>query len=265
VGRRHAALAGLILLGLFATPPTAGQEGDLEIRSVMIPTGFQDGRYSIMIQVAMDGSPLPDATWEVDAALASAGRPDQTFHGDMRVEEPEVPVVFEIPVQVQPGGYELTLSVQERTAGQHGSAQTGGRWLDPAQSTALVSPIVLLQPARAAFARGESTRVQGALAVAEDAAVRTQLPTALVCVVCRELRISDPVRVERSLLGTTRTVLETIRLQPGEEPCAQVRDLIEPGTLGAGFFRYEVRVIRGETVIGSGTREFETVADGPRF
>jgi hypothetical protein len=240
-----------------------GQGGDVTVRGVMIPTGFQDGQYSVMIQGATEGSPLPDATWDIEAALDAPGRSPEKLSSQVQAPDPDVPVVLELPLVVRPGEYGLTLVAREKTAGQSGTVQIRERWPDPVKSAATVTPVVLLQPARGAFVRGESARTQGALAVVDDTPVQTGLPTALVSVVCRGPGVTDRVRVERTLEGAVRLDLEPILLEPGEDPCAQVRDLIQPGTLGPGHFRYEVRVVRGDIRIGGGLREFEAVAGGP--
>ena len=52
-------------------PAGAVAESDLAVRGVVIPTGFQGGRYSAMIQIAVHGSPLPDAAWDLEGSFVS--------------------------------------------------------------------------------------------------------------------------------------------------------------------------------------------------
>jgi len=255
-------VAFLILAGLALAqgPPDAGS--GVTLRGVMIPTGYQDGAYSAMIQVAVDGSPLPNATWNLDAALVSKGRERGEFSGRIVAEQPETPVVFEAQVEFRPGAYALTLAVRETTGGQSETRELEGRWPDPATEST-ISPIVLLQPAQGAFARGESARKQGALARLYDDPVQSELPTAVISVVCRGAKVRDSVSVERKFEGASVVEFETIELRPGEDQCAQVRDIIPPGTMGQGHFRYGVRLLANGNEIAASVREFSTARSGP--
>ncbi len=238
-------------------------ESNVALRGVLIPTGFQGSQYSGMLQIAVDGSPLPNATWDLDASLAAGGRALEDFSGRVVAGEPDTPVVFEAPVEFAPGAYALTLRARETTAGQSGTRTLEGRWPDPNKEPATVSPVVVLQPARGAFMRGENTRGQGALALGDDDSVRIQLPIAVVSVVCRGPKLPHLLRVERRLEGASSVDFETIDLLPGEDRCAQVRDIIPPGTLGEGRFTYQVQLVTESGVrMASGRREFSAVAGG---
>jgi hypothetical protein len=111
------------------------------------------------------------------------------------------------------------------------------------------------------FRRGDQARGQGALALGDDDPVQVQLPTAVISVVCRSTSVTGSVRIERRLEGTSSVEFATIELQKGER-CAQVRDIIPPGTLGPGSFRYVVRLMTDSVEIASGIRKFDAVA-GP--
>jgi hypothetical protein len=250
-----------LLLCVAAGPSVTAQQSasagsDVALRGVMIPTGFQNAKYSAMIQVAVDGSPLPNATWDLDVSfLAGRGTPEQ-YSGRVVGGEPGTPVVFEVQVEFDPGHYELTLSARETTAGQSATRELDDRWADPDRAKATISPIVLLQPAQGAFLRGESTRGQGALAIGDEGSMRIDLPAAVVMLVCRGATTRETVRVVRKLKGASTFEFETIDLEPGHDPCAQVRDIIRPGTLGPGFFSYEVSLVTGSGQIASAERKF---------
>lgn len=235
-------------------------EADVAVRGVVIPTGFQRGKYSAMIQIAVDGSPLPDATWDFEGSFVSQGRTQEDFSGHIVAVQPGTPVVLEVQVEFKPGPYALTLTARETTAGQSGTGKLEDTWPDPHTQSGTISPVVLLQPAAGAFVRGENVRGQGALARATEDPIRTQLPTALVSVVCRGADLPDLVRVERRLGSAAPVSFDTIHLIPGKEQCAQIRDMIPPGTLRAGHFRYEVHLVTKNGEIASGFREFDAVA-----
>jgi hypothetical protein len=257
-----------LALGLLCTVPNpfavaqdpsladADPESGLALRGAVIPTGFQGRKYSAMIQIALDGSPLPNATWDLGASFIPEDRQPEHFTGRVQVEEPGVPVVFEVQVEFEPGPYALTLAAHETTAGQRGTRKLEGLWPDPDEKLATVSPVVLLQPAQGAFVRGGNARGQGALALGDDDPVKTALPTAVVSVVCRGAALADPIRVRRSLRGKSSRDFETLRLPPGEDRCAQVRDIIPAGTLIEGYFRYEMQLLNESGEIASVVREF---------
>jgi hypothetical protein len=79
--------------------------------------------------------------------------------------------------------------------------------------------------------------------------------------VCRDATSPHQVRIERKLEGESSVEFKPIDVPPGGDPCAQVRDIIPPGTLGVGHFRYSVHLMTESGEIGSGARTF-TVARG---
>lgn len=253
-----------VLAGPFTPAQTpSNAEPGVALRGIVIPTGFQSNKYSAMIQIAVDGSPLPDATWDFDASFRLADRAAEDFSGRVIAGEPGTPVVFEVEVEFEPGSYTLDLTARETTAGQSGSRQLEGNWPDPNTKEATVSPIVLLQPVQGAFLRGENARRQGALALGVDDPIRTELPTALVGVVCRGTMLdrakaapSSDLQVYRKLRGASDVTFKKVELQQHGDQCLQVRDLIPAGTLGSGHFRYEIRLVTDSGVIATGTREF---------
>ena len=252
----------LLPLAALAQGQPVATASDVAVRGVVIPTGYLGNKYSAMIQIAVEGSPLPDATWDLAASLTANGT-EQTFSGRVVAGKPGAPVVLEAEVQFTPGPYTLTLEARETTAGQAGTRKREGRWPDPRQSPATISPIILLQPQAGAFVRGESARRQGALARGAGDPARTQLPTALISVVCRGSGLPDLVRVERRLDDETAD-FKPIHLLPGGEQCAQVRDLIGPGVLRVGRVKYEVLLITTDGTIASEVLEFDAVSgDSP--
>ncbi len=253
-----AGLLCVLPIAVMGQDRSAPAASDVAVRGVVIPTGYLGRKYSAMIQVAVEGSPLPDATWDLQVSFTAGGQ-QQAFSGHIVASEPGAPVVLEAEVQFKPGPYTLTLEARESTGGQAGSDTFEGRWPDPGTSPATVSPIVLLQPQGGAFVRGESTRRQGALARGAGDPVQTQLPTALVSVVCRGSSLPDLVRVERRINGETGN-FKPLHLLPGGDQCAQVRDLIRPGLLRPGPVKYEVLLITTKGEIASGIVEFEAVA-----
>jgi hypothetical protein len=218
-----------------------------------------------MIQVVMDGSPLPDATWDLAVAFGLDGSaPTRHCHsGRVKAGAPGTPVVLEVPIEFAPGHHVLSLEARETSAGQTEARTIDGTWPDPRDAAATISPIVLLQPGQGTFVRGDSVRAQGALAIGEQGRVAIQLPTAVVSVVCRGAQVHGELRVERDLEGVAAVQFDPVTLS-STDTCAQLRDVVRPGTLGAGTFRYEMRVVTGTTELARKTRTFDAVgADRP--
>jgi len=248
-----------VLVAQFVGAQDPAQSG-VAVRGELIATGFQNWRYAAMLQISVDGSPLPNAVWKIEGTLRASNGKVQTFEGRVTAKEPGTPVVFEAPLKFPPGPLRLRVTALETTAGQSGFSERQFDWPEPGRDSVMASPVSLLQPVRGAFRRGVSTKGQGALVVGDDDPVRTGLPIALVGVVCRGTSLDELVLVERTLQGAAPIDLGTIRLEPGGEPCAQVRDLIQPGTLRGGFFQYQLRLSTDKGVLASAVREFEAVS-----
>jgi hypothetical protein len=239
-----------------------GHAADVGVRGVIIPIGFEQGQYSALVQVIADGSPLPGAAWELRASPVVGIKNNETISGSIAVAEANIPAVLETQMNLLPGQYELELNALETTGGQTGAGQLKGLLPNPDLQSITISPVAIVQPAEAAFLRDGNSRSRGALGRAVDEPVLADLPTAMVCLVCRGLGRLDEVRVERKLSGATSMDFNPIQLQLGEERCAQIRDLIQPGVMTDGFFRYEVRVFDEHAQRASGHRAFTTVTPG---
>jgi hypothetical protein len=243
--------------------PGAATPG-VPVRAIVIPTGFQKGEYSALVQIAVDGSPLAGATWNLEASFVLRGNNRKGFSGRVEAGEPGTPAVLEAEMTFEPGPYELALSAEETTAGQTGSGRFHGSWPDPDKRLATVSEVAVLQPIQAAFVRDGISRAMGALGRREEDSIQTELAVALVCLVCRGTAQKSELRIERRLRGKTSLDFNPIRLGPEEGRCAQVRDLIPPGTMTAGWIRYEVRVLTGDTELVTVAREFSTIEPAGR-
>ena len=170
------------------------------------------------------------------------------------------------------GPYELVVVAHEVTTDQVFSRRIDGTWPDPNAAPATVGPIAVLQPENGAFLRNGESRTSGALAVGDDDFVRTDLPTALIALVCRAKGNRRPLTLERSLSGENQVSFDPVTI-PGEERCLQIRDGVPSGSLGEGELRYRVRVLENGVEIASGesrilavsspTANAAALADGP--
>lgn len=247
------------LLAAFAgTEPDAS---DARVQGSIIPTGFADGRYQALVQLAVPANPLPGLRWDLGASLVSRGAVRADTAGQVSVEGAGVPVIYETVMSFKPGPYELVMVAHEATTDQVATSSLEGSWPDPNDETATAGPFAAMQPAEGAFSRDGTLSPAGALAVGGARAARAERPTALVGLVCRGRGRKKPFRVERTLIGETSADFEPMELDLGADRCAQIRDMIPAGMMTAGDFVYEVRVVDGEEELASTRLEFST-ADG---
>lgn len=244
------------LLAAFSAPEGAGVASPL--RASVIPTGFSDGAFSGLIQVAVPGSRQPGASWEMGASLLSRGKVRQDASGLIRLRSAGAPLVLESVANFRPGPYEIVAVARETATDQILSRQIEGSWPDPQDSPALIGPLSLLYPVGGAFLREGAARSSGFLALGDEP-LKAGSPAALVGVACRRPDVKGTVRLERQLVGETTVPFEAVDLEAGADLCAVFRDVIPAGTLGPGGFRYEVRIVREGEELARASREFSAV------
>ncbi len=235
------------LLRAFGSPDSI--EDPFELRAHLVPTGFSNGAYTALLQLAVPGTPLQSATWELGASVVHGQKIHDETSGRLTVHAPGVPVVLEHEIRFRPGEYEIVSVAHEAGTGMISSNQKTSTWPDPNGRPATSGPIAMLQPVDAAFMRGDESRGRGSLARGSDEWIDPRRPLALVAVVCRGRKDRGPLQVDRVLVGESAVELPPLSLNVTSDRCAQVRDLIPSGTLGPGNYRY------GITHIGDGTLE----------
>ena len=247
------------LLSAFALeqPDDAG----FGLRANLVPTGFEDGAYSALLQLSVPATTLPTSAWDLGASILHREAVREEVSGRIGVERPGVPLILEEELRFRPGLHEIIAVAHETTAGFVLSERFQVDWPDPRGGVELCGPIALLQPRVGAFSRAGETRSSGSLARSDSDAIRTDRPAALMGLVCRGRRNEEPLSVERSLVGERHVDFPILQVAFEEARCAQIRDLIPADSLRAGFYRYEVRVLRDGAVIDETSREF--VAEAP--
>lgn len=229
------------VLSAFATPEATGaNEGN--IRVGLIPVSYADGKFKARVQVAIPGSALPSATWDIGATVVSQGVVWQDGSGRIQVSLPNLPAVYEKDMEFAPGDYDLIAVAHEGQTDTLASKEVHGSW--PKLETELVSlgPLAVSQPRPGGFLRNGASRTQGAVIVGEGEPLREDAPTAVIALVCRAKDQKRPLRVVRTLFGETETPVGTTELDLTTERCAQVLDLIPPKSLGSGVYRFVLTV-----------------------
>lgn len=242
----------------------AGEIGDpFDVRVGVVPISFDAGQYKALLQISVPGSPLPGAAWDLGASLVSNRKVRSESSGRVQVGGPGVPVVLESEVRFDPGPHEIVSVVHEATTGFVASQETSLDWPAPGQARAVLTPFALLQPLSGAFLRNGETRLQGSLALDPAEAVRTDRHAALVGLVCHGRRQKGPLTVERTLTGRSAEPFPPLSLELNDDRCAQVRDLLPAGTLGPGYYRYDVRVLEEGEPLHERSVEFYALHPGP--
>ncbi len=246
------------ILAAFSTPQVTRSDVPLEVR--VIPTGYTGGSFGALVQLLVPGSRYSGASWDLGASVLSHGQVGADSSTRLEVSAAGVPLVFEQEMRFAPGQYEIVAVAHETTTDQITSKQADGAWPDLRDVPAAVGPIAVLQPMAGLFRRSGATTSHGFTARGDGEPVAPDSPTAFVTLVCRGADQRGSLRAERRLVGETSVDFDSQTLDLGGELCAQIRDLVPAKTMGAGEFRYEVRVLKGEQEIARGERKFLVVA-----
>jgi VWFA-related protein len=244
------------LLAAFASPGLV--ESQLPVSGIVIPTGYEKGRYRALVQVRAPGSPLSDAAWDLGLSLISGGEVAADASGRVSVNEPGVPVVLETELSFPPGPFQLVGVAHETRSDDVGTGQIESVWPDPDEATITIGPVALVQPTEAAILRDETLRFAGPVGLGEKDLLRADLPTAAIGIVCRARGKNGELRLERRVTGEGDSFAPfgTIVLDFGEDRCVQFRDMIPAASLSSGVYHYEVSVYEGELPLASATRAF---------
>jgi VWFA-related protein len=241
------------VLSAFATPAANVTRGDA-VHVGLIPISYKNGNFRARVQVAIAGSALPSATWDLGASVVSKGVVWQDGSGRIQVSLPNTPVVYEKDMDFAPGNYDIVAVAHEAQTDTVASKEVHGSWPRLDTELACLGPIAVSQPMTGGFLRNGQSRTQGAVVVAEDEALRGDSPTAVIALVCRAKDQKRPLKVVRTLYGESDTPVGTTELDLSTERCGQVLDLIPAYALGAGKYRFVITVTSDGNELARGER-----------
>ncbi|HXV75252.1 MAG TPA: hypothetical protein VD788_02965, partial [Candidatus Polarisedimenticolaceae bacterium] len=248
------------LLRAFAAPNSIPDP--FEVNAGLVPTGFDHGRYTALLQVAVPGSPLPTATWDLGASLVMNDKVREKAAGRLSANGPNVPVILESQVSFKPGAYELVAVAHEEHSGLVSSTELFVDWPSLDEPETMVGPIALLQPATGAFMRQGETRGEGSLLVAVDRPLSTTLPSAFVGIVCRR-KADRRLEIRRAVIGSATHEFPVLELGGEAEHCAQLRDVVPSNTLPRGYYSYTIEVLADGATLDRRQRDFVVIVGEP--
>ena len=218
----------------------------------LVPVGFDGKKYSEMFQLAVPNGGPADSAWTISASIIISGRVVDEFDRTVKVEQADQPLVVEHMLDLVPASYQVVAVAENATLGTLHSGQVEAVGPEAAKDGASVTVPVAMQPQSGWFVRdGDGPRRSGAVVRVDGESLKAELPTAIVAYVCRGKNETNPLMVERRLVGQTAVTFPPIVLEPKGDPCAQVRDMIPAATLGEGTFRYEVSVLRDKELLAT--------------
>jgi tetratricopeptide (TPR) repeat protein len=228
-----------------ATPAAAAGRGPV-IHGSIIPLSYRDGRYSALVQLLADGSPLAGAQWDLRLRLSTDGR---IVHGDSAIARTPVawlPVVFEREIEIAPGRHVVSLDVRESHPDRGGiDGSTGVQlyidWPEPTAKPVVVGSIAVMQPLEALFVRSETVVRVGPVNQVAQQPIDPARPTYMVSLVCRG-NVFGRVYVQSQLAGGSTRGTGSHEPALEHDPCAQIRDLIPASKFPIGTARYELQV-----------------------
>jgi hypothetical protein len=255
------------LLAAFAGPPTNRLDdrdrdaADSALRLTLIPSGYADGAYSVIVQLAVPGSELPTATWDMGASVVSRHAVEGTSNR-ITVATPGAPVISQRSMAFSPGPFEVVAVAHNAHTGTTLSRQLRGEWPEPGAEPASIGAVAVVQPIRGAIQREDDVATWGPVAYDAPELLRSNRPTAIVSIVCRG-GPKVPFEVERNLVGEAAVSFPPLSLEKKDDACAVIRDVIPANTMTPGTFRYDIRVLRDGKELAGAERIFRVGQGGP--
>jgi hypothetical protein len=246
------------LLAAFTAPTLA--RSSTAAHGTVVPIDYESGKYKVLVQFAVDGGLLPNSNWDMGISLLTQGEIREDTSGRLEMEGTGSLMILEEEMLFSPGPFELMMVAREENSQQIAAIKIEGNWPDPDKEAITVSPISTVQPSRGAFLKGGALKRIGPLARDEQALLQTDVPTALVSLVCRaRTKKKGKLVVERQLVGDSATTFDPIELKLGKERCVQIRDVISADTMTGGGFIYEIHVFEDGDELSSGSQAFSVV------
>jgi VWFA-related protein len=237
----------------------SGDRSRESARVVAVPTGFEKGKYTVLVQFAIPGSPIAGSDWDMGLTAVFGGTRTQATSGRVAVNQPGLPLIFEAEMRFKPGEFTITAVAENNDHGQVISTKIDGTLPNPDDEEPFVASVVMLQRANGAFVRGEATKTSGSLAHGDEHWLSPDRPVGILALVCGNKRAGS-VTAGRSLEGASEVSFDTVEHDFTEERCALLVDSIDANVLTSGRFSYAIDLNRGEETVAESLRDFLVVS-----
>jgi len=238
----------------------SGDRSRESARAIAIPTGFEKGKYTLLVQFAIPGSPIAGSDWDMGLTAVLGGTRTQERSGRVVINQPGLPLVFEAEMRFKPGDFTITAVAENNEHGEVISTKVDGTLPDPDDEEPFVASVVMLQRAPGAFVRGETTKMVGSLAFGDEHWIRPDRPLGILALVCGN-KHAETVTAARSLEGASEVSFDAVELDFAAERCGLLVDTIDANILTSGRFSYAVDLNRGTDTVMESVREFLVVSE----
>jgi hypothetical protein len=230
-------------------------------RGTLIPLAFKDGKYRALVQLVVANPAFAQdlagsLVWDLGLTHVARDKVEHQVAQRIESREAKAPVVLEAEWSFAPGKGEIVGVAYENRFGQVATVNIDVDWPDPDDAPVTVGPLALVQPSEGAFVRlredrsAKETRNKGTLALGSGAAL-VDRPTWAIGLLCRGRRTRGDLWIERRLTGASSIDFPVQKWEwDADEPCVQVRDLIEQGVMDWGTFKYEVQIYDAPELAG---------------
>jgi hypothetical protein len=230
------------VLAAFQTPDTTSVSRNAGLHVGLTPISFERGKFKARVQVAVDGSRVPDTTWDLGASAISGAAVRQEGSGRIRITAPGVPAVLEQDMEFFPGEYSLVAVAHETQTDTLLSTEVRGSWPHVDAAPATIAAVSVSQRRAGGFFRNGQKETRGPFVMAEDRPLAGNAPTAVITLVCRGKDKKHPLTVTRSLASDADAVVGTTTIDMSHDRCTQVIDLIPARRLSPGAHKLVVTV-----------------------
>jgi hypothetical protein len=225
------------------------------VRTTVVPTGFDDGAFEAMVQVAVPDPGMAAATWDLVLSIAS-GRMTSVVWGRIEAVGNEDRLVLQDTLRIPPGGYTLVARAHNVETGETRVDRFVGTLEKPSKNRASVGPVAVFQPGGATILRaGHALSSVATIALGTDEPLAPDRESVLLASLCRDRTANGELTVDRSLIGSDEVSFPTTRIEPVADRCIWLADRVPADKLGQGHFLYRIRVSDSEGLLAEGQHD----------
>lgn len=239
------------LLAAFVNP-TGFDDGSL--RALLIPRGGDGKTWKASIQLRLRPTGLLDNSAELGASIVRHDKVTDHFAASIATSGGTRARVLEKTLEVPPGEFSVVAVAFDTKRDDIGSNRLDADWPNPAESTAAIAPIAVLQVGPAAMTTDGVVSSSGSLARDADEMLDPSTGVSLVSVVCRGGKTRGAVVIERWLDDGSRDEFAPMTISESGGACLQTVDSVRAGRLRPGVVDYRIVSRLGNEIVAERRR-----------